>query len=558
MNLLTRAHNAYQNFVLNKVPHPLRHLKFLVMLLIVLAVPLTIVLSQSVQDLRQRASDLAISAVQDPLTGEYFDLEIKNTITRYTPGPEGGALGVNAIFSASGNRVSSLSTLTGFVGFADGYPEQKTVFTKDNNGVFQSAPVKLLTYGCAELYSTLDKNPGFYIGTFCFGRPFIVDAQLQSGTHVYSANSSPGMFIEAFNSGDQSNYTGAGADILINSMVFNKNNGYYRQYGAFGKIYYVGTNATNLTEFKNLYYSFEIPHSNDDLKPCGEGQTPPQKTFRNAQNLSGFVNGTNTTNSSVTNGPGGCGATYTSTNNLTSGFVGIYYGGIFDPKPVSIPIPTSPPYTPTPTAPYPPTPYPSSFMSPTPTPTALRPTPCLEYGDPTGDYRVGFDDISIMKQMAAGTSPFKDWQLKNADVDGSGSITASDISLVSAYINGTIPTFPVCSGIFGSPTPTIFPQPSPYPSKTPYPTTPTPTYGMSPTPTYTPKPSSPISTPTPTAFKCDFNKDRYLDILDYNIWLKQFINGGKPMNPSADCDNNGAVDIFDYNIWLREFRGFKR
>jgi hypothetical protein len=83
--------------------------------------------------------------------------------------------------------------------------------------------------------------------------------------------------------------------------------------------------------------------------------------------------------------------------------------------------------------------------------------------------------------------------------------------------------------------------------------TPTPTYGMSPTPTMRPS-----STPTPTAFRCDFNRDGYLDILDYNTWLKQFINGGKPSNPSADCDGNGMVDIFDYNLWLREFRGFKK
>lgn len=666
MNLLNRAHQTYQNFILDKVPHPLKHLKFLLLLLVILAVPLTVILSQNVQDLRQRASELTINAVQDSLTGEYFDLEIKNAVTRYTPGPEGGALGVNAVFSASGNRVTSISTLTGFVNFADGYPEQKIAFTRNDQGIFKSDPVKILTYGCVDLYSTPDKNPGFYVGTFCFGRPLLVDSSLKPGTRVYSNNSSAGIFIEAFNSGDQPNYIGKGADILINSMAFNKNSTYYRQYGAFGKIYYVGTNTNNLTEFRNLYYTFEIPHANNDLKPCGD----IQRSFRNSKSLSDYINGFNTSISSVTNGPGGCGATYTSTNNLVSGFVGIFYGDIFQLDMIT---PTAPPYLPTP--------YPTKVPYPTSTPSAKINPPCQQYGDANLDGYITDSDVELIQKFIVNLEIPNSSQKKSSDVNNDGQLTINDVLLIRSYLNVTIPTFPVCSAL-PSPTPTPEHQ-TPMSLKTGYVTltandftlniggkiykaptkytrlssdpggnlgkyttleaewiaengaemrmnmyfaydgtfwylselrtyngnspadwlyykpvdqfgqkvqhvlgqtaitheitfksptsslkftnlalraftnssvpTPTPTYGMSPTPTMRPS-----STPTPTAFRCDFNRDGYLDILDYNTWLKQFINGGKPSNPSADCDGNGMVDIFDYNLWLREFRGFKK
>ena len=56
MNLFVRLQQKYQHFVLSKVPKPLHHLRFLVILLVILSVPVTLLLTQTSQDLRQRAS----------------------------------------------------------------------------------------------------------------------------------------------------------------------------------------------------------------------------------------------------------------------------------------------------------------------------------------------------------------------------------------------------------------------------------------------------------------------------------------------------------------------
>jgi hypothetical protein len=114
---------------------------------------------------------------------------------------------------------------------------------------------------------------------------------------------------------------------------------------------------------------------------------------------------------------------------------------------------------------------------------------------------------------------------------------------------GNVSTQPFFLSISPTPTPPYTPYPSKsYPSPSEYPITPY--------PTLIPSWATPAPTKTGTKYSCDFNKDRLLDIVDYSIWLKQFIDGGKPQSPaSADCDQNGKVDIFDYNLLLRELRG---
>jgi len=72
----------------------------------------------------------------------------------------------------------------------------------------------------------------------------------------------------------------------------------------------------------------------------------------------------------------------------------------------------------------------------------------------------------------------------------------------------------------------------------------------------TPTPTSiPILTPTPTPTTTsiyDLNHDGTVDILDYSIFVEQFINP-PTTNPSADFDGDNDVDIFDYNLFVENF-----
>lgn len=102
----------------------------------------------------------------------------------------------------------------------------------------------------------------------------------------------------------------------------------------------------------------------------------------------------------------------------------------------------------------------------TPTPSVGLPTPCGQYGDITGDYLVTSTDKSEILRIMAGFT-YKDWQIKNADVDGDGKVTLSDALIVERYLAKLESTFPVCR--IASPTPPVG--------------TPIPTIKLSPTPT---------------------------------------------------------------------------
>ncbi len=122
----------------------------------------------------------------------------------------------------------------------------------------------------------------------------------------------------------------------------------------------------------------------------------------------------------------------------------------------------SPPVTP------PSTPTPGINMSPTPTIQPPLPSPCGQYGDIDGNYMITSSDQKAILEIVAGYA-YKDWQIKNADVDADGKVTTSDALIVARYIAGLETTFPVCKPKT-TPTPgiTYYPTPSPalYPDLT--------------------------------------------------------------------------------------------
>lgn len=61
----------------------------------------------------------------------------------------------------------------------------------------------------------------------------------------------------------------------------------------------------------------------------------------------------------------------------------------------------------------------------------------------------------------------------------------------------------------------------------------------------------PSETPTPTFLLGDLDRNRKVDIFDFNLFLAEF--GKVVAGNLADLDNNGKVDIFDFNIFLSNF-----
>lgn len=71
-------------------------------------------------------------------------------------------------------------------------------------------------------------------------------------------------------------------------------------------------------------------------------------------------------------------------------------------------------------------------------------------------------------------------------------------------------------------------------------------------------PPLPTPSPTPTLLPGDINGDGKVDILDFNIWLCEFLGNGTcanpPSNKKADLNSDGQVDIIDFVIWKNAFK----
>ncbi len=684
MNLFSRAHQAYQNFILDKVPHPLKHLKFLLILLVILTVPLTIILGQNVQDLRQRASEgPSFAGVPDidPITKELYDINIWGTPTTRIIKDNYYA---DVAFKISGTRIKNLPALYA-VRQKDNTFEKLITFNRKQDGEYVefSTNNPVTTWqneqACLDLYSSGDFKESSYIASFCYNPILLTKSQERRGVSSMNAHHAVTFIYD--------NETPSFA-ITIQS-AFSKQNGsvHWHHVNFFGYDQSIPASSFKKVVFLGQWINSGILN-NTNGQLCNVDMT----YFKTSQ----MVKPEGGANVAVQReGAGGCSFEYDSPvflphyqsldTKLNPGGYYAYLASLMaTPTPASRPIATPSAYPTvyaTPTSIPKPSPYPTIFMSPTPTPQVMVKPPCQQYGDANLDGYISNSDIELIQKFIVNLEIPNSSQKKFSDVNGDGQLTVSDLVLVRSILAGTISTFPVCSSP-STPTPTPQSQ-TPMSLKTGYVTltandftlniggkiykaptkytrlssdpggnlgkyttleaewiaengaemrmnmyfaydgtfwylselrtyngnspadwlyykpvdqfgqkvqhvlgqtaitpeitfksptsslkftnlalraftnssvpTPTPTYGISPTPTMRPS-----STPTPTAFRCDFNKDKYLDILDYNIWLRQFINGGRPTTPSADCDRNGSVDIFDYNLWLKEFRGFKR
>ena len=91
---------------------------------------------------------------------------------------------------------------------------------------------------------------------------------------------------------------------------------------------------------------------------------------------------------------------------------------------------------------------------------------------------------------------------------------------------------------------------------------PTPFPNISPTRTPTPvsatNPVAPTRTPTPSAgcsrkFQGDANCDGLIDLIDFEIWRREFT--GTATTKNADYNVDGLVNLIDFEIWRRSFAG---
>lgn len=81
---------------------------------------------------------------------------------------------------------------------------------------------------------------------------------------------------------------------------------------------------------------------------------------------------------------------------------------------------------------------------------------------------------------------------------------------------------------------------------------------LPPTPTKTPTPTptrTPTNTPTPSPIPLigDFNRDRVVNLLDFNIWRNELL--GLSQYKTSDANSNGKIDIVDFNIWRNKYLG---
>jgi len=58
----------------------------------------------------------------------------------------------------------------------------------------------------------------------------------------------------------------------------------------------------------------------------------------------------------------------------------------------------------------------------------------------------------------------------------------------------------------------------------------------------------------PVFLKADFNKDRYIDISDWSIFLFNWNSQDQALQNTIDLDESGIIDIADFSIFLKEFK----
>lgn len=146
-----------------------------------------------------------------------------------------------------------------------------------------------------------------------------------------------------------------------------------------------------------------------------------------------------------------------------------------------------------------------------PSPIAGKPLICGAYGDVNGDKTISQTDTQLVLDFIVKKIDFNDQQKLMADVDGNGKVDVLDSALLTRYTAGTSQTFPACT-----------------------------------------VPTQIAITAKPSLAKGDFNIDKSIDILDYQIWRDEFL--GRVKTKKADINNDGKVNIVDFGIWRNAFR----
>lgn len=74
-----------------------------------------------------------------------------------------------------------------------------------------------------------------------------------------------------------------------------------------------------------------------------------------------------------------------------------------------------------------------------------KPSPCPPKGDIDNDGYISVLDVQHILNIAVGQSGYTEEQKARADLDGSGSVMASDSLMAQRFLNGQIDTFPICN-----------------------------------------------------------------------------------------------------------------
>jgi len=426
---------------LQKIPSKIKSPKILIYALLLVSLPTSVLLVKTVQDIRQRASGFPATPPVPPVLGFGKALQFTN----------GGPFApVQNYFATDPSTTLSLKTpytMEGWIKYttsSDNYPS--TIFSRSSKTQHQ--------------YEVYDDRLGLDIS-----QPYD-PAKSPRASYIISENV-PGVFGT---SKIESNKWAHLAVVVSNNTVKLFVNGVLE--GSAAK------NITTLTNPAQFFIGIPYEASNtyavnglivdevrlSKIERYTQNFTPSKTPFASdpdtislwhfdgdasdsASNNIGYIKGElkYVTSDIVPTGgtptPVSCGGPCTSSSQCGEGACSACSNGVCSPQ-------STPPITP--------------GMSPTPTPQIGMPIPCGQYGDIDGNYMITSADQKAISQIVAGF-PFKDWQIKNADVDGDGKVTVGDSLIVARYLAGLDTTFPVCK-IQPTTTPSISKYPTPSPS----------------------------------------------------------------------------------------------
>lgn len=280
----------------------------------------------------------------DPLTKEFYDLQVKADITTQvvtTGGPNYFAL---TTFTIDGDRLtkSNITQLSGYHQRSQApYADDQVSFTYQNSK-FVSNKVKFWENNCIDLYSSNTKDPNKYLATFCYNVTAFDANSKGKTTRIYSYSGDP--FIEAQYVG---NKTGT---FLFLTNTYNKND--HPIMGTRVNYFAIDPVLTP-SDFGSFNYTIQAiyngANSSDRQQWCQLGPTFATKYLRES-NSSKLDTGT-TYQITQNYSSGGCAFQYTIypnvINKIIKGYLSLSRGSIpvSSPPPTPSPTPSSTPST---------------------------------------------------------------------------------------------------------------------------------------------------------------------------------------------------------------------